>query len=250
MQKMQQAQSPSSPPLQSQSPQPQLAQQQHPFALPNPYAQHLGMPNQMLPMQMNSQYAVQNNIMRNPSPVPVNTGGQGYPGNFWYIRFINAIHQFRVLPECPIRTVETNNCNRITRILESDSDETSSSNSICFQSFNTSNWCITRTNPLITFPIYSSVSQWSPLFWLILYHSIFTLFYLCNRNHLVLLSLSRSGHTHKGLLDCHLSALNGRGLSLVLNRPPFVYIDTSFYPVTVSQLQLWWCYIQVATVVQ
>ncbi|EJD02228.1 YTH-domain-containing protein [Fomitiporia mediterranea MF3/22] len=88
MQKMQQqtaqaqVQSPGSPPSQSQSPQPQLSQQ-HPFAMPNPYSQHLGMPGQMLPLQMNSQYAaVQSNIMRNPSPVPVNAGGQGYVGNF------------------------------------------------------------------------------------------------------------------------------------------------------------------------
>ncbi|KAL5511320.1 hypothetical protein ACEPAH_4536 [Sanghuangporus vaninii] len=75
-------QSPGSPP-QSQSPQPQLSQQ-HSFALPGSYGQHLGMPNQMLPqMQLGSQYSIQSNIMRNPSPVPVNAaGGQGYVGNF------------------------------------------------------------------------------------------------------------------------------------------------------------------------
>ncbi|KAH8117041.1 YTH-domain-containing protein [Phellopilus nigrolimitatus] len=81
MQKVQQTQSPGSPPQHPQSPQPQLAAQaqQHPFALPNPYSsQHLGMPQQMMGMQ--TQYAIQN-IMRNPSPVPVN-GGQGYIGNF------------------------------------------------------------------------------------------------------------------------------------------------------------------------
>ena len=95
MQKLQQQQQqqsavPQSPPLQSTSPQPG----QHPFALPNPYSsQHLsgqlnainqlGQMSQMIsPLQMNSQYAVQSNIMRNPSPVPVNPGPQGYMGNF------------------------------------------------------------------------------------------------------------------------------------------------------------------------
>lgn len=75
----QQAQSPGSPPQQSRSPQPQLAAQvQQPFAMPAPYASQMGMPGQMMGMQMNSQYQ---NIMRNPSPVPVNQA-QGYIGNF------------------------------------------------------------------------------------------------------------------------------------------------------------------------
>ena len=80
MQKIQQQQtSPGSPPLHPASPQPQ----QHPFAMPNPYAQGLaGLPGQMMPAQMNSQFAIQSNIMRNPSPVPVNAGNQGYAGNF------------------------------------------------------------------------------------------------------------------------------------------------------------------------
>lgn len=84
-QQQQQSAAPQSPPLQSTSPQPG----QHPFALPNPYSgqlnsiNQLGQMGQMIPpLQMSSQYAVQSNIMRNPSPVPVNPGPQSYMGNF------------------------------------------------------------------------------------------------------------------------------------------------------------------------
>ena len=82
MQKQQQA--PGSPPPQNsgiQSPQPQLAaqNQQHPFAMANPYT-NLAMPQMspMMPMQLNSQYTMQS-VLRNPSPIPVNSG-QGYMG--------------------------------------------------------------------------------------------------------------------------------------------------------------------------
>ena len=48
--------------------------------MPAAYGGQMGLPGQVMGMQMNSQYAIQN-IMRNPSPVPVNQA-QGYLGNF------------------------------------------------------------------------------------------------------------------------------------------------------------------------
>ena len=90
MQKAQaQVQSPGQPQSGAQSPQQTQATaqpQQYPFATPNPYAaQHLAMGpiTPMMQMQMNSpQYShphAMQSVMRNPSPIPVNTNA-GYMG--------------------------------------------------------------------------------------------------------------------------------------------------------------------------